>query len=203
MFQWIFLILIFKLGSLNADLNEIPLNLTAINNEFSYNRDCFNSKVSKLINKEGDYSSIHELARDICADNVDSDLSRYFDSILREFSAIDNENVNKSINCLKFHLLKLNASGALIDTYDKSLLNTFKSDNECESMITLVHDGLTPDYCTLLAPPFHGKLKAAVMSAVGNYTHEIIEAEKILFIADTKFQWNFHLNCLIEVENNK
>lgn len=204
MIIWIFLVLIFTLKSLIAEnLNEISFNETVVF-ESPYNRDCRDSKVSKLIDKGGDYASIYDLARDMCGDSDDSDLSRYFDSVTKEVSTIyDDDKVKKSINCLKFHLLKLNASGALIDTFDRNILNTFQSDDDCEAMIKVMHDGPAPDNCTLLAPPFHGYLKAAVLSAVGNYSREIIEAERINFIADTKFQWNFHLNCLIETENNK
>lgn len=202
MISSIFLFLILNLGILNAELSEISFNSTT-NYEFPYNLDCFNTKVSRLIDKGGDYTKIYDLARDICADNVDSDLGLYFENISKEFLIVNNETVENLINCMKFHLLKLNATGELINTFDKNLLITFNSDDQCDSMISLIHDGPTPDDCTLLAPPFHGNLKAAVLSAVGNYSEEIYEAEKRLFIEDTKFQWNFHLNCLIENQNNK
>lgn len=171
-----------------------------------YNKTCYTSKLTNLINKNSTNSQIFDLARDLCTDNLDRDLSEYFKGISGSFPMTPINKSENVKNCLKFNLLSINARGAIVDSIDRKILESFKVDENCEEMIRKINE-MPPgvDECTKKAPLFHGLAKAALLAASGEgeFSKEAIEAERKGFIEETKFQWEFHLNCLIQEENKR
>jgi hypothetical protein len=172
--------------------------------------NCINDKVQSLKNKKDERPSqnvqdIYQNAEILCSENFEGSIVTSFDEIVSNLKA-DNE-VNDEIryfeSCLKFILLKRNDTGPLAATFDRSLLETFKNDQKCQEIERKNAENEIGDReCIDRAPAFNGNLKVNLMS-IAHYAREIVEAERKIFVDDTRSQLEFHMNCLIEKENLK
>lgn len=203
------LILVIFLISIPFSIFSLPTNLE-FNDSFTefpvrFDDTCYNEKLEKLFDKNVNHPRIFDLARELCTYNLDKDLTVYFDNISKFATSPMSEKYPVNSDCIKYNLLKLNAKGPLVETFNKNLIYTFKPDGRCEKYFEDLYDDPMKDECTRVSPQwlFYGNLRAAVLAIDGNYGEEIIKAERKNFIFETKFQWEFILNCLIELENIK
>ncbi|KAG5669348.1 hypothetical protein PVAND_017236 [Polypedilum vanderplanki] len=205
-----FLITINKITSEN--LFDLVLNFTEIEIHIPESTiNCINQKVANLKNKKSDIKvessssaiqEIYENAEILCSENFETNIESSFDEIVNGLEG-KKQNDNEVQDCLKFLLIKRNATGPLVETIKKNSLESFKNDKNCEEIEKkLTANEVGDRECIEKSPLFNGNIKANLMS-IAYYDREIVEAEKIIYVEETKFHLEFHMNCLIEKENLK
>lgn len=86
-----------------------------------------NTCVSKILEKNPRQipNKAVEIARYLCSIDIENEMRETFSEILREWETFS---LSNRLPCLKSYLMFLNATGPLVLTFDKSLINLYADD---------------------------------------------------------------------------
>lgn len=175
--------------------------------------DCINQKVANLKNKKANLSQrstsktinrIYKNAELLCTENFKQENLDFQE--LAAFNARIIKTAGSMLpelrNCLSHHLLTISATGKLIDTIDKNLLNSYTPSQFCKVFINAQTNKSSSDECLKEIPSANTTVRLLLLGTA-DYSSDIVADEKKKLAEALKSNFEAENACLIDRENKK